>query len=81
MQEQQISDLRLAVLRHRYRYYVLCDPTISDYEYDVLETRLRLAVTLNPEAAARAQYANICPTSTVGSELEDSYPLDARTDG
>lgn len=31
------AELSLAVMTHRYRYYVLAKPTISDQEYDALE--------------------------------------------
>ena len=33
--EQQIKDLRQELRMHNYNYYVLDNPTISDYEFDV----------------------------------------------
>lgn len=50
---------------HRYRYYVMDDPMISDYEYDVLERR------------ARDQYGD--DAVGIGSSLRSSYPESIRT--
>jgi len=50
------------ILLHRYCYYVLCDPIISDFIYDQLETEAR----------------KVCPETSVvhkvGSVLSSSYP-------
>lgn len=34
------ANLELIVLAHRYLYYVLAEPVISDFEYDMLERQL-----------------------------------------
>lgn len=50
------------LLEHRYRYYVLCIPIISDYEYDMMEK----------------EYLKTAPKNSLmrlpGSDLEESYP-------
>lgn len=51
------------LLEHRYRYYVLNQPIISDYEYDILEKK----------------YLETAPEKSLmrlpGSDLEESYPI------
>jgi DNA ligase (NAD+) len=37
MNEQLLQE----VMEHRYRYYVLNNPIISDYEYDILENKAK----------------------------------------
>lgn len=32
-------NLTKKLLQHKYRYYILCRPTITDYEYDMLESK------------------------------------------
>ena len=39
--EQKIKQLRERLLYHSHRYYVLDDPEISDYEYDMLMQQLK----------------------------------------
>lgn len=50
------------LLEHRYRYYILCMPIISDYEYDMLER----------------EYLKTAPEDSLlrlpGSDLIESYP-------
>lgn len=53
--------LETQVMAHRYRYYVLAAPVISDFEYDDLERR------------ARAVCAPQSPVHGVGSSLASSY--------
>lgn len=48
-------------LEHRYRYYVLNEPIISDYEYDILE-----------KEAKKNDINGIL--NTPGSSLKSSYP-------
>lgn len=47
--QARLGTLRQEVLYHSYRYHVLDDPTISDYEYDQLAAELREIETLHPE--------------------------------
>ncbi len=49
------------VMAHRYRYYVMADPAISDYAYDILERQAREVCP--PES----------PVHGVGSCLPSSY--------
>ena len=55
---QEMKELRDTLNQHGYRYYVLDDPTISDYEYDpcdYIEISLRLGRALR-EAGYRILY-------------------------
>lgn len=57
-----LSGLELEVLYHRYLYYVLGEPEITDYEYDMLERRL------GREQPGSAVF------NSVGSSLAGDYP-------
>ncbi|MBS1250298.1 MAG: DNA ligase [Chloroflexi bacterium] len=46
---QRLEELRQKIRRHNYRYYVLNDPLISDYEYDQLYAELREIEEEHPE--------------------------------
>lgn len=52
------------ILVHRYLYYVEAQPTISDFEYDILEREARSVL---PESS---------PVHGVGSSLPSSYSED-----
>jgi DNA ligase (NAD+) len=54
---------------HEYRYYVLHDPLISDYEYDRLYQYLQEVEAAFPEAGL-----DDAPTRRVGSDLSDVFP-------
>jgi DNA ligase (NAD+) len=47
--QQTIEQLRLKINYHNYRYHVLDDPVISDYEFDQLMMRLRQLEADHPE--------------------------------
>ncbi len=49
MSEKEIKSLRDEINKHNYNYYVLDNPTISDYEYDALFTRLKELENAHPE--------------------------------
>lgn len=53
--------LELLILAHRYLYYVLAQPVISDYEYDKLETEAKKILPLTSQV------------HEVGSDLAESY--------
>ena len=55
------NNLELDVMAHRYLYYVLAEPVLSDYEYDVVERK------------ARAVLPAESPVQGVGSCLPNSY--------
>jgi len=46
----EIKNLQKELGEHNYRYHVLDEPTISDYEYDIKLKRLRELEELHPEA-------------------------------
>jgi DNA ligase (NAD+) len=46
----EIKNLQKELSEHNYRYHVLDEPTISDYEYDIKLRRLRELEELHPEA-------------------------------
>ena len=54
-------NIETQVLVHRFRYYVLDDPIISDAEYDDLERRARSLLPLESQVHG------------VGSSLRSSY--------
>ena len=57
------------VLRfHEYRYYVLNDPLVADYEYDQLYKQLEKLELQNPELITPGS-----PTQRVGSSLNASF--------
>ena len=57
-------DIEREIMVHRYCYYVLDAPIISDFEYDVLERQ------------ARAELPETSPVQGVGSSLHSSYSVD-----
>ncbi len=59
--EKQIVDLRKTLEEHNYNYYVLDNPTITDYEYDMLLHKLIRLEEENPQFADENS-----PTKRVG---------------
>ena len=49
MLEIEIKNLRDEINKHNYNYYVLDNPTISDYEYDTLFSKLKELEREHPE--------------------------------
>lgn len=66
--------LRLAIARHRKRYYVDNDPEIADGEYDALEQEL-----LELEAAFPELASDDSPSLRVGGEPADNIPSFSHT--
>jgi DNA ligase (NAD+) len=62
--ENEINDLRDVLRYHEHKYYVISQPEISDYEYDVLYKALAQLETTNPQLIT----AN-SPTQRVASGL------------
>lgn len=56
------EELEREILAHRYRYYVLVSPCISDWEYDNLERR----------GVRRLPWTSL--VHQVGSDRAESYP-------
>lgn len=65
---QQIEQLRKTLNEHNYRYYVLDDPSISDFEYDKMLRQLEELETAHPEAVTPDS-----PTQRVGGKALDSF--------
>lgn len=66
--ESQIAELSKAIVYHEWRYYVLNEPVISDFEYDTLFKRLE---------ALEAQYPDLkksdSPTQRVSNDLTEEF--------
>lgn len=72
--QQEITDKDLLPLRkvlrfHEYRYYVMDEPLVSDYEYDVLYKILSVIETSDPTLITPDS-----PTQRVGKGLTKSFP-------
>lgn len=66
--QQEILQLRKELNQHNYNYYVLNQPTISDYDYDQLMYRLQDLELFYP------QYADLnSPSMRVGSDLTQTF--------
>lgn len=63
--KERIEFLRNELNRHNYRYYVLNDPQISDYEFDSMMSDLAALEKMFPEFASPDS-----PTIKVGSDIE-----------
>lgn len=66
--EQRIKELREALERHNYNYYVLSRPEISDFEFDSLMKELQTLEAQHPEWADPNS-----PTQRVGSDLSKEF--------
>ena len=65
---RKVDDLREALHRHNYRYYVLDDPEISDSEYDRMMQELIRLETDYPELSSPDS-----PTLRVGAPPLDKF--------
>lgn len=65
----EIEKLRKEIRHHEYRYYVLNDPEISDFEFDKLMGRLRGLEEQHPELVAPDS-----PTQRVGGQPAEEFP-------
>lgn len=63
-----IPDLRDVLRFHEYRYYVLNEPLLSDYEYDRLYQLLQRTEKANPGSVTSDS-----PTQRVGSSLNQNF--------
>ena len=71
---QKVDELRKALHRHNYRYYVLDDPEISDAEYDRMMQTLQLLEEDHPELASPDS-----PTARVGAPPLEKFETVAHT--
>lgn len=60
---RRVEELRQLIRHHDYRYYVLADPEITDFEYDQLFAELKRLEAAHPELASPTS-----PTQRVGGE-------------
>ena len=66
--QQKIKDLSTAINQHNYNYYVLSNPTISDYEFDMLLEELQKLESLFPQFADENS-----PTKRVGGSITKNF--------
>ena len=66
--EQQITSLRNELSKHNYNYYVLDNPTISDFEFDQKLKQLQALEKAHPEF-----YDANSPTLRVGGEITKNF--------
>jgi DNA ligase (NAD+) len=74
---QRINELRQLLNEHNYRYYVLSQPSVSDYEYDMLLRELIDLETAHPE-----YFDPDSPSQRVGddrnqefTQVKHAYPM------
>jgi DNA ligase (NAD+) len=67
--EKEIEKLRNDIRYHEYRYYVLDNPEISDFEFDKLMHRLQELEAQNPELVTPDS-----PTQRVGGQPAEEFP-------
>ncbi|HQJ75196.1 MAG TPA: NAD-dependent DNA ligase LigA, partial [Bacteroidota bacterium] len=67
--KKKIESLREEIEEHNYRYYVLAEPVISDYEYDKLMQELIELEKKYPEFITPTS-----PTQRVGGEPTKEFP-------
>ncbi len=66
--KNQISKLREKLHEHNYNYYVLDNPIISDYEFDMLLNKLKKLEELHPDF-----FDPNSPTQRIGGEITKSF--------
>lgn len=66
--KERIDKLRAALHEHNYKYYILSDPDISDFEFDSMMKQL---TDLENEHPAYADPNS--PTKRVGSDINTSF--------
>lgn len=66
--KERIDQLTMELEQHNHRYYVLNDPTISDYEFDMLLKELEQLEAENPDLA----HVN-SPTKRVGGDITKKF--------
>ncbi|PSG88452.1 NAD-dependent DNA ligase LigA [Aurantibacter aestuarii] len=66
--QQQIQSLREELRQHNYNYYVLDNPTIEDYEFDIKLKQLQELEAKHPEF-----YDAQSPTLRVGGEVTKNF--------
>jgi DNA ligase (NAD+) len=67
--KERIGDLRKVLRFHEYRYYVMSDPLLSDFEYDQLYQLLEKTEAAHPHLITKDS-----PSQRVGSSLNQVFP-------
>ena len=67
-EKQEVLRLRQELEQAGYEYYVLDDPTMSDYDYDHKLRRLEELEALHPELASPDS-----PTRRVGGKVSEGF--------
>ena len=68
-EQERIAYLRKTIEEHNYRYYVLAEPTISDFEFDKLLEELLALEAKHPEL-----YDANSPSQRVGGQVTKDFP-------
>ena len=71
--EEKYRMMCMTLLKHRYLYYILNEPQITDTEYDKLEQDTKKLEEENPSIKHKDS-----PTSLPGNSIEQSYPKSIR---
>ncbi|MGM0572371.1 MAG: DNA ligase LigA-related protein, partial [Bacteroidota bacterium] len=71
---ERVKQLRQLINKHNYRYYVLADPSISDYEYDKLMEELIALEKSFPELSDSNS-----PSQRVGGQVTRYFPTVTHT--
>lgn len=66
---EQLADLRRLINYHEWRYYILTDPVVSDFEYDQLYKHLEKIEAAHPELITPDS-----PTQRVSADLTAEFP-------
>lgn len=67
--QKRIDELTAALNEHNHKYYVLNQPSISDYDFDMLLKELQDLENEHPELADPNS-----PTKRVGGDITDNFP-------
>ncbi len=67
--DQRLADLQRLLVYHEYRYYIMNDPVISDFEYDQLFKQLEAIESEHPELVTPDS-----PTQRVSADLTSDFP-------
>lgn len=66
--KERIDFLRLEIEKHNYNYYTTAEPTISDYDFDMLLNELIDLEKKHPEF-----YSDLSPTQRVGGQITKEF--------
>ena len=67
--EKEVNTLREELRQHNYNYYVLSEPTISDFDFDQKLAQLQKLEEENPEYSD-----DNSPTKRVGGDITKNFP-------